>query len=222
MLPSMLKRLHALPPFAFRINYLDRMDGFVQKFKAANILPESMTAEAFKQYERIKQVYPHNPEGLVSCHNDLKPENILFDGDRVWLVDWEAAFLNDRYMDLAVIANFVIISADDEKGYLERYFGEEITEYHYARFFLMQQMLHLFYLTAFLLFGGSDSAPVDLDAAKPGFREFHNSMWAGKIDLANIEAKHQYALIHLEQLLHNLRLDRYEEALRVVAANQQR
>jgi thiamine kinase-like enzyme len=37
---------------------------------------------------------------MVSCHSDPKPENILFDGQRVWLVDWHAAIVNDRYFDL--------------------------------------------------------------------------------------------------------------------------
>jgi thiamine kinase-like enzyme len=38
----------------------------------------------------------------------LKPENILFDGHRVWLLDWKAALVNDRYFDLAIAANFVV------------------------------------------------------------------------------------------------------------------
>lgn len=59
-------------------------------------------------YLNLQGIVPRNDSDMVSCHNDLKPENILFDGDRIWLVDWEAAFLNDRYCDLAVIANFVV------------------------------------------------------------------------------------------------------------------
>jgi thiamine kinase-like enzyme len=36
----------------------------------------------------------------------IKFRYINFDGERAWLVDWEAAFLNDRYFDLDVVANF--------------------------------------------------------------------------------------------------------------------
>jgi thiamine kinase-like enzyme len=61
-----------------------------------------------KALEQITNVYPRNEEDLVPSHNDLKPENILYDGNKVWLSDWEAAFTNDRYSDLAIIANFVI------------------------------------------------------------------------------------------------------------------
>src|ERR1035437_5001389 len=51
---------------------------------------------------------PRLDADLVSCHMDLKPENILYDGRRVWLIDWMAAFLNVRYFDLAIVANFVV------------------------------------------------------------------------------------------------------------------
>jgi aminoglycoside phosphotransferase (APT) family kinase protein len=109
-LPVILERVHALPPFPrpSAVNYLDAVDGFVRKFQAAKILPESETEELFQRYAGVANVYPRNDSDMVSSHNDLKPENILFDGDRVWLVDWEAAFLNDRYQDLAVVANFVV------------------------------------------------------------------------------------------------------------------
>jgi thiamine kinase-like enzyme len=66
---------------------------------------------------------------MVSCHMDLKPENILFDGQHVWLTDWQAAFVNDRYFDLAVAANFLLTNDADELTYLERYFGQRPNEY---------------------------------------------------------------------------------------------
>jgi len=62
---------------------------------------------------------------MVSSHNHLfKPDNILFDGLRVWLVDCEAAFRNDRYADLAVVANLVVASEAEERVYLQEYLGE--------------------------------------------------------------------------------------------------
>ena len=103
------------------VNYLDAVDGFVRKFQAAKILPESETEELFQGYARVASVYPRHDSHLFSSHNDLKPENILFDGDRVWLVDWEAAFLNDRYHDLAVVANFVVTNDAEEEAYLRKY-----------------------------------------------------------------------------------------------------
>lgn len=219
MLADLLCQLHSLPPFPKGMigrNYLDTVDGFIKKFQNAKILPEGMTDELFQLYAQVANVYPRDDQELVSCHNDLKPENILFDGVRPWLVDWEAAFLNDRYADLGVIANFVVMNDKDEADYLRRYFGEEVNEYRHARFFLMRQVLHIFYFTVFMLFG-SEGKPIDVNVKKPDFRDFHNRIWAGEISLADNEAKLQYAWVHMEQLLHNMRTKRFEDALRIVS-----
>ena len=53
----------------------------------------------------------------------FKPDNMLFDGSRLWLVDWEAAFQNDRYADLAVAANMLVANETEERIYLQEYFG---------------------------------------------------------------------------------------------------
>ena len=67
-------------------------DAFLQKFQAVNILPKAESEEFFARYAEVAAVYPHDDLEMVSSHNDLfKPDNILFDGQRVWLVDWEAA-----------------------------------------------------------------------------------------------------------------------------------
>ena len=217
LLPDLLKRLQALPPFPFRLNYFDVVDGFVQKFKDAKILPESMTEKLFQQYNRITEVYPRDRSHFVSCHNDLKPENILFDGTRAWLVDWEAAFLNDRFMDLSMVANFAVTSEPEEKAFLKIYLEEDVTECHLARFFLMRQVLHMSYFTFFMLLVFRAGHQIDLNSAKPGFREFHNHMWSGEIDLANNEPRQQYAWVHMEQLKKNFQQKRLEDSLRIVS-----
>src|SRR5262249_19398036 len=116
--------------------------------------------EVFTQYERVCAVYPRLDQDMVSRHSDLKPENIVFDGQRVWLVDWQAAFVNDRYFGLAVVANFVVVNDADERLYLEKYFGQPPDEYQRARLFLMRQVMHVFYATVFLL-PGSAGQPIN-------------------------------------------------------------
>ena len=134
-MPAALRTLHALPPFpgaphhinttpTFLIHQGPALDGFLQKFQAANILPEHDVAQLFAWHAQLTAVYPHHEPDMVSSHCDLKPENIVFDGHRAWLVDWEAAFRNDRYSDLAVMANFVVTNDVDEAAYLHGYFGQ--------------------------------------------------------------------------------------------------
>jgi len=215
--PALLKRLHALPPFLNRVNYIDAINNFIGKLLERKTLPEEILTDLSEIYSKITNIYPRNSSDQVSCHNDLKPENMLFDGDSLWLVDWEAAFLNDRYFDLAIVANFVVMNEDDEKEYLKGYFGENVNEYHLARFFLMRQLLHISYFAAFMLFGGAPGSQVELTLPKPDFREFNDGVWAGEISLANFGERQQYAWAHLARLKENLQQRRFHDSLAIVS-----
>ena len=217
-LPATLQRLHALPPFPSPrvVNYLDVVDGFVRGFQAAKILPESETEELFQRYARVASVYPRHDSDMVSSHNDLKPENILFDGDRAWLVDWEAAFLNDRYHDLAVVANFVVANDAEEEAYLHTYFGEAAGEYRLARFYLMRQIAHMAYAVVFLRLG-SAGKPLDPNAQAPDFRDFHDRIWQGEISFATNDTRLQYGRVHMNRILQNMRSARFQDALQIVS-----
>jgi thiamine kinase-like enzyme len=225
-LPALLRTLHALPPFdrapfnttcTYLLNKDPASQGYLQQFRGANILPQADGEEFSARYKELAAVYPYDDAEMVSSHNDLfKPDNILFDGQRIWLVDWEAAFLNDRYADLAVVANHVVTNDEQELAYLQEYFGAAPDPYQQARFHLMQQIAHLFYTMAFLSLG-SPGKPVDWRATVPEFRDFHRRMWAGEVDLTDKDVKVVYGRIHWERLLHNVRQARYKEALTIVS-----
>ena len=227
-MPATLRALHSLPPFPGRANHLNTscmflinegpaLDGFIQSFRAANLLPTSETDELLAWHSQVCAVYPHDPHDMVSSHNDfLRPENVLFDGHRVWLVDWEAAFLNDRYADLAVVANFIVANDAEEKIYLQEYFGRPPDQYQLARFFLMQQIVHMFYTMGFLLLGSSGK-PVNLSEPAPECKAFHRRIWSSGLNLSDKETKFVYGRVHWEQLLQNTRLPRFTEALRIVS-----
>jgi aminoglycoside phosphotransferase (APT) family kinase protein len=219
MVPATIRTLHALPAFPFTVNYLDAMNGLIQRMRAAKLLLESEAADAFELYARVFDVYPRNESEMVSSHNDLKPENVLFDGERVWLVDWEAGFLNDRYLDLAVVGNFLATNEEEEKTLLRGYFGARPTEYQLARFYLMRQFLHMSYVAAFLMLR-SEVKPVDVNAPVRGFREFHDRVWTGEIRLHGDVEREEYARLHLKQALEEMHAPRFEEAIRIVGGGQ--
>lgn len=218
-IPATLRRLHGLPLFPKAFNHVTAHNGFIWRFRKAGLLPQAEIEEAFTGYEQVCAAYPRLDSDMVSCHMDLKPENILFDGERVWLIDWQAAFVNDRYFDLAVAGNFVVTGDADEWIYLERYFGQRPDEYQRARFFLMCQAVHLFYAAVFLLLGSAGKT-VNRDSMGeklPAFRDFHGRIWAGEVNLADNDMKIVYGRLHWEQLLENIRRPRFEEALRIVS-----
>ena len=215
-LPATMRRLHVLPPFPKAFNYVTAHNFFIWRLRKSGLLSDGEIEEVFHRYQQICATYPRLDADLVSCHMDLKPENILFDGRRVWLVDWQAAFVNDRYFDLAIVANFVVTSDVDERIYLEEYFGQPPDEYHLARFFLMRQVMHMLSAAVFLLLG-SAGKPIRQNENPRSFREFHERIWAGKIDLADNDQKIVYGMVHWEQLLQNVRQPRFDEAIRIVS-----
>jgi hypothetical protein len=226
-IPAALRTLHALPRFpgspfnttcTFLLNGGPALDGFLQKFRASNILPENGTEELLACREQVAAVYSRHDPDLAPGHNDLfKPDNMLFDGNRLWLVDWEAAFQNDRYADLAVVANMIVTNEAEEAGYLEDYFGEPPDERQRARFYLMKQVAHMFYAMAFLTLGSPDQA-IDWNEPVPTYRVFQRRFWAGEAGLADNRAKIVYGRVHWEQLSQNMRQARFAEALRIVSA----
>jgi hypothetical protein len=217
-LADLLSRLHSLSPFSKTIHSLDTASRFAEKFREAKILSENTTKMLFSSLERIISVYPRRKEDLVPSHNDLKPENILYDGNKAWLSDWEAAFTNDRYSDLSIVSNFVVTNEADDVEFLNQYFGRNVTEYELARFYLMRQIMHISYFTVFMVIVAGTGKQIDINTiAKHDFRNFHNLMWAGEINLSFTEPRLEYALVHMEQLCQNLRTRRFEDSLRIVS-----
>lgn len=227
-MPSALRALHALPPFPRRANHLNTsctfllnkgpdLDEFMRSFQAADLLPQDEKEELFALYAEVAAAYRHDDSDMVSSHNDLvRPGNLLFDGNRPWLVDWEAAFLNDRYADLAVVANFVATTDAEEKEYLHAYFGHPPDEYQLARFFLMQQIAHIFYTMAYLLLGSSGK-PIDWTEDVPHFADFHKGIWTGDIKVADSHTKIIYGRVHWNRLSTNMRLARFGEVVKIVS-----
>jgi aminoglycoside phosphotransferase (APT) family kinase protein len=211
-----IRRLHALPHFEKPKmgSYLSAMNGLTSRFQAARLLPESATEEVFRRFDEVVRVTPQDEAGMVSSHNDLKPQNIRFDGEQLWLVDWESAFLNNEYVDLAIAANFFVHDEAGEEEYLRAYFGEPAAEYRRARFYLMRQTLSMFYAALLLQEAARAGLRIDPDMTTPGFREYHQALIADKVDMMQAESKREYGMVHLREALRNMRTGRFEQAVR--------
>ena len=104
----------------------------------------------------------------------------------------------------------------DEIVYLEHYFGQRPDEYQRARFFLMRQMVHIFYAAVFLLLS-SAGKPIDLSEKLPSYRDFYRRIWASEVNLADNDLKIVYGRVHWEQFLQKMQQTRFAEALRIVS-----
>lgn len=215
LLPETLCRLHQLPSFPKTFNWMTAHTFFIWRFRGAGLLPAAQLEQVYPLYEQICHIYPRVDSDIVSCHMDLKPENILFDGQRPWLIDWQAAFLNDRYFDLAILGNFLITSAEQESTFLQQYFGQPATTYQSARFHLMQQAVHLFSAAVFCILGAGGS-PINQTEPLPDFHELHCNIWQGKFTLADTTNRLLYGRLHWARLQHNLQQPRFRQSLEIV------
>jgi hypothetical protein len=115
-----------------------------------------------------------------------------------------------------MVANFVVTNDAEEEAYLQTYFKEPAGEYRLARFYLMRQITHMSYSMVFLRLGSGGQA-IEAHTKAPDFRDFHDRMWAGEIDLADDARKLEYGRVHMNQVLQNMRTVRFGDALRIVS-----
>ena len=145
-----VRLLHETPAFPPLVDYLTGMDSLLAVHRGLDILEPDATAELFNRYGELRGAYRTRESDLVSSHNDLNPGNVVYDGARLWLVDWEAAFLADRYVDLATVANWFTGDAAGEAALLSTYFGGPPEPEQRARFHLMRLVNHVFMGAIFL------------------------------------------------------------------------
>jgi hypothetical protein len=215
--PGTLAKVHSLKPFPKEFNFKTAAQS-LHRFRSSALLPQTRVDKVFTQYARIANIYPRLEEDMVSSHGDLRRENVVFDGERIWLLDWKAAFVNDRYFDLAVAANYLVTNAEEEAAFLGAYFGRSASEYESSRFFLMRQIVNMMAACIYILIGNG-ATPVELDEQRAAaFEDVHRRLWTGDLHLAEQGSRLSYGLTHWNWLEENLNSSRFEDALRMVAA----
>lgn len=207
-----VKEVHALPLFPPLINFMEGMIHFRDRFLEMNMFPESATATHFAHFEKIKAVYPIHEE-LVSSHNDLNPANVLFDGEKIWLIDWEASFKNDRYVDLAIVALYFAANESHIDTFLTAYFGAPPTAIQQAKFYLMRQVIFLYYGTIFLRMAGDMQQEHDQHMEVPTLIQVKQMMSKGEINLGSYEGKLLYGKMLMQEALTEMSNPAFEAAL---------
>lgn len=210
-----IKRIHGLTILPAENNLVDTVDGLIAQFKLSGMLTGAAFDECFAYYDEIRKYYPWNDADKVFSHNDLNPNNMVFDGEKIWIIDWDAAFTNDRYVDLAITANFYVNNDEHENIFLETYFVEGLTDYHKARFFLMRQICRLVY--AMLMFklanmsnGGSAHDP---DLEHISLKNVKEKLGAGEVSLASYEGQSLFGKALINEALNSMRSPRFASSM---------
>jgi len=214
-----IRRIHGLPVLPTGNSLVDTVDGLIAQFKHLGMLTGAAFDKCFDYYDEIRKSYPWNDANKVFSHNDLNPNNMVFDGEKIWIIDWDAAFTNDCYVDLAITANFYVANDEHENIFLESYFGNGLTNYHKARFFLMRQICRLVYamLMFKLAYMSNGGAAHDPDMEGISVKNVKEKLGAGEVSLASYEGQLLFGKVLINEALNSMQSPRFASSIAQLA-----
>ena len=216
-LAQAVRSLHATAPFPPLVDYMDGMQMVIGQQLQSGLLDPSVFRVLLGHYGELAAVYRTTDSDRVSSHNDLNPGNVLYDGSRLWLVDWEASFLADRYVDLATIAGWFIHDQAGEDLLLGTYFGAAPTPEQHARFTVMQQVNHVFYGMIMLNGAAAERPGVrmrDQDLSGPSLTALRARLTTGDFTLQAWDDRIAYGKARLAEAVTGMQAQPFKNALR--------
>jgi aminoglycoside phosphotransferase (APT) family kinase protein len=100
-LGRMVARLQAVPGFPAFGRFPDLVRAIFDYVRGSTLFATGLLGAHAEAFETAAAAYPWAAEPRVASHNDINASNLIFDGRRLWLIDWETAFRNDPFADLA-------------------------------------------------------------------------------------------------------------------------
>ncbi|HEY6901862.1 MAG TPA: phosphotransferase [Puia sp.] len=211
-----IRAIHAIPSLIPGPGLRESIAGIIRSFTDMGVLKGGIVEEGLSRYEIIEKGYPWDDSEKVFSHNDINPGNLLTDGVRLWVVDWDAAFSNDRYVDLATAANFFVQTEEQELEFLQVYFDGAVDEYKRARFHVMRQVSRLIY--SMLLVQVADRGKpaghvLDQEMEGATLKAFGELVGAGKLSMGTYEGQLMYGKAQMNEAVRNMRLPRFTESI---------
>jgi thiamine kinase-like enzyme len=178
-----LRTLHSLDPAG--VAERDPMQYATEAFAAVRFRPgfPSWASDLETEFSNIGRVLARDSRRVVS-HNDVNPGNLIWEGERVWLVDWEVTGLGHPYYDLATLALFLRLDDDAAFGLAAMHDGAPLGSEARLNFRAQRKLAGLLCGLTFLGFVPDlsvRSAP-SLEEA-PTLSELYQGMQAGQMSL---------------------------------------
>lgn len=194
---SLLARLHGTAPFAAHGDYLDNIRQLIGYVTASGKVVPGLLDSHREAFDELTAAYPWRPDTFVSAHNDPNPSNVLYDGERLWLIDWETASRNDPFIDLAVACN-THAGVDVALPLLRAWLGGEPDELAHARLALMQLVVRLFAGCILLALIDDPAVPQHADLTPMTPEQLSADVAAGRLRVGEPATTHAWAKIMLE------------------------
>jgi aminoglycoside phosphotransferase (APT) family kinase protein len=144
-LGQLLARLQATPTFPQVVAYPDIVTRLFMHVRRTGLFARGVLDAHVARLHEFSAAYDAGVTRLVSSHNDPVPNNILFDGTRLWLIDWESAYRNDRLVDIAIVLDTHPVPPELEDGLLQSWLGHAPDAATRARLIVVRALVRLYY-----------------------------------------------------------------------------
>jgi hypothetical protein len=213
-LGKLVRRLQETPKFPRLVDYLDALQRMLNFASNSGRFAAGLLEPHREGFAHIREAYAWDAAGLVSSHNDPNPRNIIFDGTRLWLIDWETAYLNDPLVDVAIVVDALAASHELESALLQAWLGRAPDPMMRNRLTMMRSFTRLYY--GCLLLIGLGAAPgaepvADLSAMTPP--EFMLAVQEGRLRPGAPETAFALGKMHLAAFLASLGTPELEQAM---------
>jgi aminoglycoside phosphotransferase (APT) family kinase protein len=201
-LGELFSRVQDTPVFPYYVNYADLVARLFAHVRRTGLFAAGVLDAHVERLEFVRETYSAGLTRLVSSHNDPTPGNILFDGERLWLIDWESAFCNDPLVDAAIVLDHFARSRELEDVLLKAWFGCAPDEALRARLAPIRALTRLYY-AGFLLSASAAASWVtddtDLSALTP--QQFRLAIDQGRLKRGTAETMHILGKMFLASFL---------------------
>jgi thiamine kinase-like enzyme len=167
------RRLHdSGARFPFRFELFAMIDDYLKVLSTKDVaLPDGYHAVVREADQNVRAALAAHELPLVACHCDPLCENFLDTGERMWIVDWEYAGMNDPLWDLGDLAVEAGFDAAQEKEMMHAYFGAAPRPAEHGRVVIYKAMCDLLW-TLWGLIQLANNNPAD------DFRAYADSRFA--------------------------------------------
>jgi hypothetical protein len=202
-LGDLLRRLHAAPLFPPLVDFPDGVERLMDRLHELDLAAPARLRHWRERWTLARAASGWGRAGLASCHNDINPMNALYDGTRLWLIDWQAAFRNDPFVDLATVANFFARDGAEEEVLLEAYLEAPAGEEARERLARMRPLCHAYYgamMMASAVAGDWRPDAAARAADGPALAEVRAGLREGRLALAAPDVRFDYGRAMLQSL----------------------
>jgi hypothetical protein len=214
-LGELVRRLQGTPVFPHVGDYPVVLGVMLERLRTGGAFAPGLLDAHAEAFGRLAEAYRWDGSALVSSHNDPNPRNILYDGERLWLIDWETAYRNDPLIDVAILAeNFAATPALEDALLTAWGGGRPIDGALKARLTLARAMTRLYY--ACLIFSGVGAVGGTVtDLQAPTWQQFWADARAGRHKASDPKTVHTFGLIYLATFLEAVSAPGFEAALKI-------